>query len=391
MTEIVINIPERLEVGEGQQQAPSNTELIPAERITGILGPDQIPVGVIPGLEDFDQIQSLITELSGRISILEENDYLTGPELDQILGGLNQQFDDAIGSIQDKASQSAVDTLSNAVATIGGNVAALEVAIDSKAESEHNHGVDQVTGLGAALAALQTAIANLGSAELDPDLAAIAALSTTTFGRALLTLQDLAAAKALLQIPLIVDSPDDIGAQPTDSDLTAIASLSTTAFGRGLLALVDQAAAQSYIGASSSGGTLPTISALTYTASQSTANVAASFSNLTDGISTTGGVTSDAGQEWVKADLGGECFIDTVAVAGGSITGFGGVSSILNQAVIQVSYNDSDWLTVSGLISSSDNSGTLLLFSVARRGRYVRVFRGSGRVGLSALLIRGYS
>jgi len=42
--------------------------------------------------------------------------------------------------------------------------------------------------------------------------------------------------------------------QPLDSDLTAIAAVSTTSFGRGFLALADQAAAQTYIGVSGGGG-----------------------------------------------------------------------------------------------------------------------------------------
>jgi hypothetical protein len=43
--------------------------------------------------------------------------------------------------------------------------------------------------------------------------------------------------------------PSDIGAQPADSDLTALAALSTTAFGRALLELADAAAARAAIGA----------------------------------------------------------------------------------------------------------------------------------------------
>jgi hypothetical protein len=71
---------------------------------------------------------------------------------------------------------------------------------------------------------------------LDADLTAIAALSTTAFGRAFLALVDAAAALGY------------IGAQPSDSDLSAIAALTTTNYGRGFLPLADAAAARTYIG-----------------------------------------------------------------------------------------------------------------------------------------------
>lgn len=66
----------------------------------------------------------------------------------------------------------------------------------------------------------------------DSDLTAIAALTTTAYGRAFLALADAAAALTA------------IGAQPLDSDLTAIAALATTAFGRSLLTASDAAAAR---------------------------------------------------------------------------------------------------------------------------------------------------
>ena len=51
--------------------------------------------------------------------------------------------------------------------------------------------------------------------------------------------------------------------QPLDSDLTAIAALSTTSYGRGLLSLADAAAALSAIGAASSSHTHDTIGSFT--------------------------------------------------------------------------------------------------------------------------------
>lgn len=89
---------------------------------------------------------------------------------------------------------------------------------------------------------------------LDSDLTAIAALSTTTFGRSLLTSAN---AAALLTL---------VGAQPLDSDLTAIAALSTTTFGRSLLTSADAAALQTLVGAQPLDSDLTAIAALTTTA-----------------------------------------------------------------------------------------------------------------------------
>lgn len=66
----------------------------------------------------------------------------------------------------------------------------------------------------------------------DADLAAIAALATTAYGRAFLTLADAAAARTA------------IDAQQADTDLAAIAALATTAYGRNLLTLADAPAAR---------------------------------------------------------------------------------------------------------------------------------------------------
>lgn len=132
------------------------------------------------------------------------------------------------------------------------------------------------------------AAAQAASQPLDSDLTAIAALSTTMFGRALLTLTNAATLQTsagtvigtnveawdadLDVIAALTPSNDDIlqrkaGAwtnrsiaqlitdlglgsvyQPLDSDLTAIAALTTTTFGRSLLTQADAAATRTTLG-----------------------------------------------------------------------------------------------------------------------------------------------
>jgi len=110
----------------------------------------------------------------------------------------------------------------------------------------------------------------------DSDLTAIAALTTTAYGRAFLELADQAALMGLVpaasetvvgKIELATQTETNTGtddaraitplkfqtrlaayAQPLDSDLTAIAALTTTAYGRAFLALADQAALQGLLG-----------------------------------------------------------------------------------------------------------------------------------------------
>jgi hypothetical protein len=127
----------------------------------------------------------------------------------------------------------------------------------------------------ALIAALAALLADTYQAK-DADLTAIAALTTTAYGRALLALADEAALatvlsstlalKAALASPTFTGTPAAptaavstdttqlattafcaAGFQPLDSDLTAIAALSTTAYGRSLLAAADAPAAQKLI------------------------------------------------------------------------------------------------------------------------------------------------
>ncbi len=77
---------------------------------------------------------------------------------------------------------------------------------------------------------------------LDSDLTAIAALATTSYGRALLTLANATALAGEVDSFFLTPSEGNAAYQPLDSDLTAIAALSTTAFGRSVLAAANAAA-----------------------------------------------------------------------------------------------------------------------------------------------------
>jgi hypothetical protein len=129
-------------------------------------------------------------------------------------------------------------------------------------------------------AELAAAVATLQP--LDSDLTAIAALTTTAFGRGLLALADAAAGRTALGVDAAGTAASAVAAhaaaadphptyttaaelstalasylttaaaatgyQPLDSDLTAIAALTTTAFGRSLLVQADAAAARTALG-----------------------------------------------------------------------------------------------------------------------------------------------
>lgn len=145
--------------------------------------------------------------------------------------------------------------------------------IEIATQAETNAGTDDVRAI--TPLKLQTRMAAYAQ-PLDSDLTAIAALTTTSYGRALLALADQAALLTVIGSPSetvqgVIEiatqaetnsGTDDVRAvtplkfqtrlaayaQPLDSDLTAIAALSTTAYGRAFLALADQAALQALLG-----------------------------------------------------------------------------------------------------------------------------------------------
>jgi hypothetical protein len=128
--------------------------------------------------------------------------------------------------------------------------------------TKNSVGLDQVDNTSDANKPLSTAtVAALADKQpLDSDLTAIAALTTTSIGRSLLAAIDAAALRTILSLGTAATQNtgafDAAGAaaaaqaasQPLDSDLTSIAALSTTSFGRAFLILADAAAGRSYLG-----------------------------------------------------------------------------------------------------------------------------------------------
>lgn len=231
---------------------------------------------------------------------------------------------------------------------------------------------------------------------LDSDLTAIAALSTTAYGRALLTLANAAAADFLVKAsnlsdvsnaatalsnlggqPLDTDltdiagltpSNDDIiqrksGAwtnrtmaqliadlaalgttfQPLDSDLTSIAALSTTSFGRAFLELSNQAAALSYVV-----GFNPSRRILFKDNNVAASNTGSTSETVMDSFLVTGG-TFEANDVWqfrVRISKSGTAGNATVRVYANTTNDLTGspvlIASVLSSASILSSYLSRD-------------------------------------------------
>jgi hypothetical protein len=101
------------------------------------------------------------------------------------------------------------------------------------------------TALDEAVGALETLLG--GKQPLDSDLTAIAALTTTEFGRSFLVLAGASAARTLLGLGTAAVEPSS-AFQPADSDLTAIAALTTTSFGRSILTQASAEATRTLLG-----------------------------------------------------------------------------------------------------------------------------------------------
>lgn len=170
---------------------------------------------------------------------------------------------------------------------------------------------------------------------LDSDLTAIAALATTSFGRALLTLADQAAltssvaaatatASGIVELATNAEAatgtdtvraitPANLssvlgsylttaaaasGYQPLDSDLTAIAALATTSYGRAFLTLSNLAALQAVLGSG-------TPSASTYLRGDGTWATPSSGVTFPSGVLAAGGSTYRGIPGWFPVGSGG--------------------------------------------------------------------------------------
>lgn len=140
------------------------------------------------------------------------------------------------------APTASAGTSTEQIATTGFVSSAIATLIDSAPGA-----LDTLNELAAALGDdpnFATTVTNAlaGKQPLDSDLTAIAALVTTSYGRALLTLAD---AAALQSVANLVPGTN---VQAQDADLQAIADLATTSFGRSLLTQADAAALRTTAG-----------------------------------------------------------------------------------------------------------------------------------------------
>ena len=162
-------------------------------------------------------------------------------------------------------------------------------------------------------AAGAAAAAAAASQPLDSDLTAIAALTTTSYGRAFLGLADAAAARTALALGTAATAATG-DFQPIDSDLTSIAALTTTAFGRALLELADAAAGRAALGVES-------VSAFygTGTDGDVTISGATTLTNdmYYDDLVVTGTLTTNGYRVFVAGTLSGN---GTITCAGASAT-----------------------------------------------------------------------
>jgi acid phosphatase family membrane protein YuiD len=174
---------------------------------------------------------------------------------------------DVTGLVSDLANKQPLDADLTAIAAVPGQTAfgqgilsianaAAARSVFGAAATSHTHAQADVTNLTTDLANKQP---------LDSDLTAIAALTTTTFGRSLLESVNATDLRTALNAAVVGHThpqsdvtglvTDLSNKQPLDSDLTAIAALATTAFGRGLLEAVNASDLRTMAGAAASSHT----------------------------------------------------------------------------------------------------------------------------------------
>lgn len=249
------------------------------------------------------------------------------------------------------------------------------------------------------------AAAITASQPVDSDLTAIAALSTTSFGRGLLTLADAAAGRTALALgtaatqassafdpagtaaaavaalvasaPGALDTLDEIAAafgddanfattvtdliatkQPLDSDLTAIAALTTTSYGRAFLALADAAAGRTALGLGNVDNTADASKPVS-TAQQTALDLKANLASPTF----TGSVTIPGGTITGITDL---------AVADGGTGASTAAAAAANLAVIP----STGWIPEATLPTYSAGTGTNVVTFAVASDATTRMFGG---------------
>lgn len=220
------------------------------------------------------------------------------------------------------------------VGTITGTVAAGDDARFAGAPGAHattheDGGVDEVTLAQSQITGLVTDLA--AKQPLDSDLTAIAALTTTSYGRAFLALADAAAGRTALGLGT-ASTHADTDYQPVDSDLTAIAALTTTSYGRAFLALADAAAGRTALGLGTA--------ALSATGDFDSAGAAAAAQSASQPLDS-----------------------DLTAIAALTTTSFGrGLLAAANAAALGITASDvgaqpvdTDLTTIAGLTATTDN------------------------------------
>ena len=173
---------------------------------------------------------------------------------------------------------------------------------------------------------LTTAAAASAYQPLDSDLTAISALTTTTHGRSLLTGADAAASRSALGLGTLATQSATISDylttasaattyQPLDSDLTSIAALTTTTHGRSLLTGANAAASRSTLGLGTLATQNGTISDYLTTAAAASTYAAISGAAFTGTVNAANGLSTPVLQLAGAGEISYEH-----ASAGGTVT-----------------------------------------------------------------------